>query len=188
VALAWPIGGLLLAPLLAVPAAGVFRVAADIVRGEPDLPWRRLLWPGARAAVTALGLGVTVAAAVMILAANIVGGLAQGGPAGWAFATLAFWGLLALWCGAIVAWPVFLDPLRIERPVHARAALTATVLLVDPVRFGALGLLVAAVVVVSLVLTVAILTVSISFVALIACRAVYPVADRLDPELEQSRP
>jgi hypothetical protein len=188
VALAWPLGGLLLAPILAVPAAGAFRMAAGIVRGEPDVPWRRVVWPGARAAGTALLLGSVITVAGLILAGNILGGLAQGGPLGWAFATLAGWGLLGLWCGAIVAWPVFLDPARDRRPVRDRATLTARLLLVDPVRFGAVGILVALLVVVSLVLTVAILTVSISFVALIACRAVYPVADRLDPELESSRP
>jgi hypothetical protein len=188
VALAWPLGGALLLPLLAVPAAGVFRVAAWVVRGEPDLPWRRVVWPGARAAVTALLLGTLVTVAGLILAANVVGGLAQGGPVGWAFATLAGWGLLALWCGALVAWPVFLDPVRIERPVRDRAALTVTLLLVHPVRFGGLGLLVALLLVASLVLTVAILTVSISFVALIACRTVYPVADRLDGVLVPPRP
>ena len=188
VALAWPLGGALLLPLLAVPAAGVFRVAAGVVRGEPDLPWRCVVWPGGRAAATALLLGGAVCGAGLILAANVVGGMAQGGPAGWAFATLAGWGLLGLWCGAIVAWPVFLDPVRNERPPRERAALTVTLLLVDPVRFGGLGLLVALLLVASLVLTVAILTVSISFVALIACRTVYPVADRLDGVLVPPRP
>jgi hypothetical protein len=87
-----------------------------------------------------------------------------------------------------VAWPVFLDPVRIERPFRDRAALTATLLLVDPVRFGGLGLLVALLLAASVVLTVAVLTVSISFVALIACRAVYPIADRLDGALVTPRP
>lgn len=188
VALAWPVGGLLLAPLLALPTAGIFRVAAVIVRGEPDLPWRRVLWPGVRVAATALLLGIVITAAGLILAGNVVAGLAQGGPLGWAFATLAGWGLVALWCGVIVAWPVFLDPARIGHPVRDGAALSAKLLLVAPVRFGAVGLVVALVLVASLVLTVAILTVSISFVALIACRAVYPVADRLDPPAQPESP
>ncbi len=36
VGLVWPLGGLLLLPLLALPTAGIFRMAARIVRVAPD--------------------------------------------------------------------------------------------------------------------------------------------------------
>jgi hypothetical protein len=188
VAFSSPVAGLLLASLLAVPAAGIFRLAAGIVRGEPDGARRGLLWPGGRVAGTGLLLGALAVVASLVLATNVVLGVAQGGPPGLVLATLAGWGLVAVWCGTLVAWPIFLDPARLERPIRDRAALTATLLLVDPVRFGGLGLVVALIVLVSVVLTAAILTVSISFVALIACRAVYPVADRLDGATVQRRP
>jgi hypothetical protein len=41
---------------------------------------------------------------------------------------------------------------------------------------------------ISFVLTAAILTISVSFVALAACRSVYPAADRLEPALRGERP
>jgi hypothetical protein len=44
VGLAWPLGGLLLLPLLALPTAGVFRLAARIVRVAPDAG-RQTSWP-----------------------------------------------------------------------------------------------------------------------------------------------
>ena len=45
VALVWPLGGLLLLPLLALPTAGIFRLAARIVRVAPDPGLRDVLWP-----------------------------------------------------------------------------------------------------------------------------------------------
>ena len=95
-------------------------------------------------------------------------------------ATLAAWGMVALWTGALVA-----DPARSGQPLADRMRLAGGLLLVDPVRFAALAVVVALVSVVSIVLTPAILTVSVSFVAPLACRTVYPAADRLQPPLHE---
>ncbi len=190
VALAWPLGGLLFLPVLALPNAAVFRVAARIVRGEPSVGLHDIVAPyrrgGGAAAMVALGAVVTVFG--LVLGTNLVTGFGQGGPAGWVIATLAAWGLVALWCVAFVAWPLIVDPHRAGIPLRARLRLAGALLLVDPVRFGALGLVLAVISIVSTVLTAAILTVSVSFVALIACRAVYPVADRLDAAMAGDRP
>jgi hypothetical protein len=51
-----------------------------------------------------------------------------------------------------------------------------------------IGLLVAIIVAVSTILTAALLTIGVAFVALLACRTVYPVADRLDPPAEEPTP
>ena len=67
-------------------------------------------------------------------------------------------------------------------------ALAGGLLLAHPLRFAGLGLAMALVVAVSIVLTAAILTISVAFVALVACRSVYPAADRLEPALGGERP
>ena len=58
-------------------------------------------------------------------------------------------------------------------------------LVVAPIRFGAVGALTAIVLVVSTILTAALLTLSVAFVALVACRTVYPVADRVERQLSR---
>jgi uncharacterized membrane protein YesL len=187
VGLVWPPGALLLLPLLVLPTAVAFRIAALVVRGEP--------WAGFRDAVRAtraellptLGLSVAFVATGLILMTNVLTGVATAEPAGLIVATLAAWGLVAWWCGAIVTWPLIVDPARATRPVRQSLHLAGALLLTHPARFGALGLVVALVVVVSTILTAAILTVSVAFVAVVACRSVYPAADRLEIALAGER-
>jgi hypothetical protein len=121
--------------------------------------------------------------AVVVLATNIVTGLAGASTSSWLIATSAAWGLAIPWCAALVAWPLLFEPVHPDRPLGEDLRLTGALLLVAPIRFGALGALAAIVVVVSTILTAAVLTISVSFVALVACRRVYPVADRLEPKL-----
>lgn len=180
VGMAWPVGGLATLALLALPTAGIFRVAARIVRVDAAPGSWAIAWPYLHAPAGTAAIGVAVVGAGIVLASNVVAGLASGEPLGWLFATFAGWGLVGLWCGAIVAWPLIVDPARDGWPVRERLRLAGRVLLVNPLRWAGLGLLVAIIVAVSLVLTAAILTVSVAFVALVACRVVYPVADRLE--------
>ena len=175
-----PVGGLATLALLALPTAGTFRVAARIVRVDSATGPRAIAWPYRHAAAQTAALGVVVVGAGLALVANVIAGLGSGEPLGWLFATFAGWGLICLWCGAIVAWPLIVDPARDGWPLRERLLLAGRVLLVNPLRWAGLGLLVAIIVAVSLVLTAAILTVSVAFVALVACRVVYPVADRLE--------
>jgi uncharacterized membrane protein YesL len=184
----WPLGGLVLLPLLALPAAGIFHLAGRIVRAEPDVGLHDVAWPYRHATVSTAALGAVVVAVSLILGTNLIVGIGQGGPFGWILATLAGWGLVALWCAAIVAWPLVVDPSRAGQPLGDRLRMAGTLLLVDPIRFGALGTAVAIITVISIVLTAAILTVSVSFIALVACRSVYPAADRLEAALAGERP
>jgi hypothetical protein len=188
VGFAWPLGGLLLLPLLALPTAAIFRVASAVVRARPDAGRGDLGWPYHRAKTASLAVGEISSVLGLVLATNVVTGILQGSPLGWVIATLAGWGLVALWCLALVAWPLVVDPARDELPLRARLRLAGGLLLVDPVRFGGLGVAVAVIVIVSTVLTAAILTVSVSFVALLACRMAYPVADRLQSVAAGDRP
>lgn len=188
VGLVWPLGGVASLALLALPTAGIFRVAARIVRCEPDIGLHDIAWPYRHVVGTTVALGVAFVAVSLVLGSNVVVGLGGGEPFGWVLATLAGWGLIALWCGAIVAWPLIVDPARAAWPLRERLRLAGRLLLVDPLRWAALGLFVALVVAVSVVLTAAILTVSVAFVALVACRSVYPAADRLEIALGGERP
>jgi hypothetical protein len=181
VGLVWPLGGLLLLPLLALPTAGIFRVAARIVRVAPDADRQDILWPYRHAAGSTLLLGIALVAATLILGTNLVVGIGQGQPVGWVLATLAGWGLVAIWSGAVVAWPLVVDPRRDGQPILPRFRIAGALLFVNPIRIGALAMAVAVTTVISTVLTAALLTVSVAFAALLACRMVYPAADRMAP-------
>ena len=106
VGLVSPLLSVALLPLLALPTAGVFRLAARIVRGERESLLHDIAWPYRHAPGRWLVVGVAVVAATLILGTNIIFGLGGGEPAGWGVATLAAWGLIVLWCGALVAWPL----------------------------------------------------------------------------------
>jgi uncharacterized membrane protein YesL len=90
-------------------------------------------------------------------------------------------GVSGVFGATLVAWPLIVDPVRETIPLAARLRLAAALLFVRPARIAVLGLAVAVATVISTVLTAAILTVSVSFIALVACRVVLPAADRLDP-------
>ncbi len=186
--LVWPIGAVLLSPLLALPTAGVFRLAARIARNEVDISFGDALAAYRAYAAPALLLGLAFVAANLVLGTNVVAGLTRGDVAGWAVGTLAGWGLVFLWCGAIVGWPILVDPHRADRSVRERLRLAGLVLIAYPIRFAAVGSLVASVVVVSMILPTALLTISVAFVALVSCRCVYPAADDLEIRLAGDRP
>ena len=100
-----------LAPLLAVPAIGIFRVAALIVRREPvSITDAFRAWPrfGGRAIVA--GTATLILAAVFVV--NVVTGLQGAGILGWVFATLAGWGLVGTLVVTTVLWPLLADPRR----------------------------------------------------------------------------
>ena len=72
--------------------------------------------------------------------------------------------------------------------MRAKLRLAAGVFLLNPVRIGALAVFVTLATVVSTILTAALLTISVAFIALVACRVVYPTADRLELAMAGERP
>jgi len=173
---------LVLAPLAALPTAGIFRIAARIVRGESVSFWDGIgAWRSDLRPSIALGTGLLVA--TIILGFNVATGLLSDTLPGWAFATLAFWGLVGTWLYAWVAWPILLDPARAAEPARERLRLGALLILAHPLRVGGLGLVLAVLVVISTVAVVALVTVGVSFGALVSARYVLPAADRLDVRL-----
>ena len=171
---------LLLTPLLAFPTVGVFRVAARIVRNDGHISFGDALAAFRDYAKPAFLLGPGLVAGGLVLATNAVVGLSGSEPAGWFVGTIASWSLIVLWCAAIVAWPLLVDPVRTDQSLGTRLRLVGLLLLANPGRLVLLGFVVAAIAMVSTILLAAILTISLSFIALIACRYVYAVADRFE--------
>ena len=170
---------LILLPVLAIPTAGVFRVAAGIVRGEPAAfgdafgAWRT-------GAMQSVALGAALLVAVEVPAVNIVAALASGSPLGLASATLAGWMLLAVWAYAWVVWPLLADPRRADQSVRYRLRLAGLLLLAHPVRLAILAAALALFLAVSAITVVPLVTVSVSLAALAAGRAVLPASDALE--------
>lgn len=175
----WPFGAILVLVLLALPTAGLFRLATLIVRDEPVsfrdalAAWRRFLGP-------ALLAGGSLAAITLALGTNVVLGMASGEPLGWALATASGWGLIATWAVGIPLWPLLLDPVRDGVPIAQRIRLAAALAFIRPLRFAFLLVVVAVLVVASAVLFAALITISIAFIALLAARYTLPAADRLE--------
>jgi hypothetical protein len=185
--LIWPILAVALAPLLALPTAGIFRLAALITRSEfvsfwdGLAAWRRYLSP-------ALALGAFILLSGAAFAVNMVTGLTSSSPPGWAFATLAAWGLAAIGVFAVTSWPLLVDPRRDADPLIDRLRLAGLLVIAFPLRLGALALIVAGVLALSTVLFAALLTISLAYVALVACRYVLPAADRLEGRATEAVP
>ncbi|CAN5569487.1 hypothetical protein BH24CHL9_BH24CHL9_13910 [soil metagenome] len=171
---------LLLAPLLAVPTAGVYRLAALIARGERVsvtdglVAWWRF---GGRALV----IGIPIALAVVALSTNVITGLGTGDRVGWTLATAAGWGLAAVATVCVVLWPLAVDPWREGLRLREVVRLALLLTLAFPVRFAVLALLVGMVFVLGSLAVVAVLSVAVAIAALISCRYVLPAADRLWP-------
>ncbi len=184
----WPLAGLAALPLLALPTVGVFRVAARIVRSDGDVSFRDAFAAMRTYAAPTLLLGVAFVAATFILLTNVLAAITGADPARWAIGTLAAWGLVIEWSLALAAWPLLVDPARADASVADRLRLAVLVLLAAPARSAALGVIAAVIVVVSTVLTAALLTIGVAFLALLASRFVYPIADRLEHRLVSRRP
>jgi hypothetical protein len=175
---------IVLAPLAALPVAGIFRIATLIVRGESVSFWDGLsAWRSEMR--PALALGAALFGAAVVLGFNFITGILSDSLPGWAFATLAFWGLIGTWLYAWVAWPILLDPARAGEPARDRLRLAGLLLLAHPLRTAGLGLVLGVLVVVSTVAVVAIVSVSVAFAALVAARYVLPAADRLEGRLAE---
>lgn len=182
----WSALALLGLPLLAVPQAGMARLAALIARGESVSlgdavdAWRRYLAPS-------LLLGYGLAIPAVVLGVNVVYGIADGGIVAVAIGTLALWGLVALAAFGVAAWPLLVDPVREDVPVRDRLRLAAMLGLAHPGRLLGLAGVVALVLALSTAAFAALLSVSVAYAALIAARYVLPAADRLEARLGERR-
>ncbi len=170
---------LVLLAVLAVPFAGIVRMAAGVARGagtsfsDFTTGMRRFLWP-------ALATGAVATLLAIAFGVNVVLGLQLGGLFGWFLSAMALYGEIGLAMTLVAFWPILVDPLREELPVRRRLWLALLVNLARPVRMFFLTALLTALLVASTVLFAAVVTVSVAYVSLVAARYVLPAADRLE--------
>lgn len=164
--------------VLPLPTAGLFRLAALITRGEPvslsdALAWRLIT-------KRAIAMGAFVGAVSLVLIFNVLIGYASFDPLGWAFATSALWGLVIVWSVALAVWPLLFDPLRATEPASDLVRLGVAVVFTGARRYVGLMLVVAVVLIVSAALVVALLAVSVAFIALVMSNYSFRAADRIE--------
>jgi len=182
VGLSAPLLALVLVPLLALPTVGVFRIAALIARGESvALSDAFAAWRAYLGASLVAGVGITVV--IVVATWDLATGITSDSLLLWGLATLAAWALLACMAVSIAFWPLLVDPARADRPLRERVRLAGLLVIAYPLRFAVLVGVLAVVGVASFVAFVALVTVSIAYSALVACRWVLPAADRLEAGL-----
>lgn len=174
-----PLVTLVAAPFLAIPYAGVVRLAAQTARGE-DVVLSDVARAYRRHALAAIALGVVTTVVVVLLSSNVLIAGAMGGVAGWTFGTLAVAGLVIGWVASFPVWVVLVDPARDAMPLRQRLRLAVLLVLAAPGRCALLGAVLAAVLAVSTVLFAALVTISVAYAALVAARYLLPLSDRLE--------
>ncbi len=169
----------LLVALLAIPVAGIYRMAALLHRGQPASFWD-FVSGMRRYGFAALAIGLVAELLAIAFTSNVFFGLDSGGILGWTISALALYGDIGLVMFLVAAWPIIVDPLRAEVPLRSRLKLAALVNVARPGRMFALTVLLVLILAVSAVLFVALLTISVALVSLIATRYLLPAADRLE--------
>jgi uncharacterized membrane protein YesL len=181
----WP-PALALALLLAIPLAGIHRMAALLVRGEPAsigdfVDGMRRFW------LHALGIAAALTVLAAVLGTNLVTGFGSGEPIGWFLGATALWGLVALAMSAVAIWPVLVDPRHADAPLRRRLLLAGLVVVGRPARLFALTALIAGILTVSTVVLGSIVLVAVSYVSALATRWVLPAIDQLEARYEAAR-
>lgn len=177
-ALTW-LPAILLLVVLALPVAGIFRMAALLTRGAP-VGFGDFITGVRRFAIPALALGLASLVVGAILTANIGLGLAQGTIVGGVFAVLALYADVALAIYLVAAWPILVDPVHETMTVRGRLRLAFLVLATRSGRMLGLTLVILAIAIVSTVLFAALVTISIAYISLVAAHYVLPAADRIE--------
>jgi uncharacterized membrane protein YesL len=185
-AAAWPPAVTLL-PFVAIPVAGIHRMAALIARGEAA-SFSDFVEASRRFALPAVALGAAAVVCGLVLATNVVLGLQSGGPIGWFLGASAFYGLIGLAMFLVAAWPILVDPVHEALPVRRRLLLAGLVMVGKPVRLLALTVAIALILVVSTLLLAVVVMVAIALTALIASRVVLPTLDELEARVAEGRP
>jgi len=177
-ALTW-LPAILLLVVLALPVAGIFRMAALLTRGAP-VGFSDFITGMRRFAVPALALGAASLVVGAVFTANIGLGLAQGNIFGGIFAVLALYADVALAIYLVAAWPILVDPVRETMTFRERLQLAFYVLARRFGRMLGLTLIILAITIVSTVLFAALVTISIAYISLVATHYVLPAADRFE--------
>jgi hypothetical protein len=178
--------GNLLAIPLALPAAGVMRLATHQVRrGSVRLS---AFLDGLRRWRLVLGLAAIQVVATLLLVLDAVIGAATGSVLGGVLMLLAIYALAALWAFAVVAWPIMLDPERDDLPVRQKLRTALLVFLARPLRALALALVVGLVLAVATVAIIVVLVFGFAFACLVAAHYTLPTADGLTGRSPDDQP
>ena len=171
---------------LAVPLAGIYRMAALIGRDEPATLSDFVDGMRRHAAqALAAALGAVILAAVFTT--NVIVGLQAGGPLGWFVSAMALWGTVALAMLLVAFWPILVDPRREGLSLRRRLTLAGLVVIGRPGRMIALTVVIAVILLVSTVLFAAILLMSVAYIGLVSARHVLPMLDALEARLPENR-
>jgi hypothetical protein len=184
-AVAWP-PAIVLGAVLAIPVAGLHRMAALLARGEATSlsdfvdGMRRF---GAAAAVVAAGASILA----FVLTTNVVIGFESGSPIGWFLGATALYGVIALVMFLVAVWPILVDPQRESAPVRRRLQLAGLIVIGRPGRLFLLTAIVIVVLAASVVILAGIVLVGVAYTSLLATRWVLPAADELEARYEAAR-
>jgi hypothetical protein len=178
--------GALILVLLAIPLAGLHRMAALLARDEPA-SFSDFVAGMRRFGAPALGMGALATVLAVVFTTNVFVGLEIGGPAGWFLSALALYGDVTLAMLLVASWPLLVDPRRETLSVRRRLTLAGVVVIGRPGRLLVLTALIGLILAVSTVLIAALVTVSVAYVSLVATRYVLPLADQLEERLAARR-
>jgi hypothetical protein len=181
----WP-PAFALAVLLAIPVAGMHRMAALIVRGE-HAGFSDFVDGMRRFALTAAAVAAGAAAVAAVLTTNVVIGFQAGGPVGWFLGATALYGEIALAMFLVAIWPVLVDPVHEGAPLRRRLVIAGLVVIGRPGRLFLLTVVILIVFVLSTLLLAGIVLVAVGFSSLVAARWVLPTADALEARFEAAR-
>ena len=185
VAVTWP-PAIVLAVLLAIPVAGMHRMAALLARGEAA-SLSDFVDGMRRFGLAAAGVAAGAAILAFVLTTNMVTGFGSGGPFGWFLGATALYGDIALLMFLVAAWPILVDPKHESAPLRRRLQLAGLVVIGRPGRLFLLTVVIVALLAVSIVVLAAIVLVSVGYVSLLATRWVLPAADELEARYEAAR-
>lgn len=177
---------LFLAGLLAVPLAGIQRMAALIARGQPAA-FSDFTQGMRRYGLVAFGIGTAAAIAAFVLVTNTLLGFESGAPLGWFVGVSALYGLVGLGIYLVLLWPVLVDPQHEATSLRRRLSLAGVVLLGRPVRAIALAMVVVGLLALSVVLFAAIVLVSVAYTSLVSARVVLPTLDEVERRVPEGR-
>jgi len=185
VAVAWP-PAIVLAVLLAIPVAGMHRMAALLARGEAA-SLSDFVDGMRRFGVAAAGVATGAAILAFVLTTNMVVGFGSGEPLGWFLGATALYGDIALLMFLVAAWPILVDPQHESARLRRRLQLTGLVVIGRPGRLFLLTTLVVVLLALSIVVLAGIVLVSVAYVSLLATRWVLPAVDELEARYEAAR-
>jgi uncharacterized membrane protein YesL len=177
---------ILLTGVLAIPLAGLHRMAALIARGEPAT-FSDFLGGMRRYGIPALAIGSAATLLVLVLVMNTLMGFETGGPMGWFLGVSALYGLAGLAIYLVALWPVLVDPRREAASLRRRLALAGVVVIARPMRAIGLAVVVVALLGLSVVLFAAIVLMSVAYTSLVAARVVLPTVDEIEARVPEGR-